>query len=209
MEEAVVLVPGVGLGGVEMFFLSRRLCRHGYAVRIFHHCPWRGTFRDKAQALAALLGQIDSSVVHFVGHSMGGLVVLYFLAHHRRQRPGRVALLGTPVSGCAAARRVLRLPLGRFFIGKCMAAAATDDPLPLPANREVGSIAGRLNLVVGWLLWLPRPNDTVVAVRETQRPDMKDVRVLGVSHGTMLLSRRVAESVSCFLRTGNFASDAT
>jgi pimeloyl-ACP methyl ester carboxylesterase len=204
MAETVVIVPGVGLGGAEMFVLSSRLRRRGYAVTVFYHCPWRGTLADKTRALAALLDQIDSSVVHFVGHSMGGLVVLYFLAHFPCQRPGRVVLLGTPVNGSVAARRVLRLPLGRFLIGRCMAAAASDEPLPLPLNREVGSIAGRVNLALGWLLRLPRPNDTLVAVCETQHPDMRDTRVLAVSHGSMLLSVQVAESVDSFLRTGAF-----
>ena len=204
----MVIVPGLGLGGAEMFLLSSRLRRRGYTVTVFHHCPWRGTFADKAHALGELLDHVDSPVVHFVGHSMGGLVVLYFLAHHPCRRPGKVVVLGTPVNGSIAARRALRLPLGRFLIGKCMATAALDGPLPIPPDRDVGSIAGWVNLAVGWLLWLPRPNDTLVAVRETQHPAMRDTRVFAVSHGSMVLSARVAESVDSFLRTGAFQARA-
>jgi len=206
MKGTVLLVPGIGFGGAEMFFLSWRLRRQGYEVKIFRHCPWRGTLSDKALALATATDRIDASVVHFVGHSMGGLIVLHFLARRPRQRPGRVVLLGTPINGSVAARRLLTLPLGRFLIGRCMSDASASAPLPLPPNRDIGSIAGWINLVVGWLLWLPRPNDTLVAVRETQRPDLKDSVVLAASHGSMLLSSRVAGSITSFLRTGSFVA---
>ena len=51
---------------------------------------------------------------------------------------------------------------------------------------------------------LPRPHDGVVAVAETQMPGAKDVVVLPVSHSGMLVSRRVAGAVGCFLRSGHF-----
>lgn len=205
MTESVILVPGLGLGGAEMFVLSSRLRKRGVAVTVFRHFPWRGTFPDKANALGTMLDQLDASVVHFIGHSLGGLIVLDFLNRRPRQRPGRVLLLGSPINGSVAAQRFLTLPLGRLLVGMCMASAASGPSLPLPPDREVGSIAGWVNLAVGWLLWLPRPNDSLVAVCETERPDMKDSRVLAVSHVGMILSRRVADLAATFLRTGTFA----
>jgi len=205
MADSIVLVPGLGLGGAEMLFLSRRLRKRGYSVTLFRHCPWCRTLSDKAAALQQVVSAIDSPVVHFVGHSMGGLIVLQMFADYPDQRPGRVALLGTPMNGSIAAQRVLRLPLGKFLVGTCMTTACAATPLPLPCDREVGSIAGRINLGIGWLLWLPRPNDSLVAVVETQRSEIEETAELPVSHTGMLLSSRVAALVDSFLKTGAFA----
>jgi len=135
---------------------------------------------------------------------MGGLILLQMLADYPGQRAGRVILLGSPVNGSIAAGRVLKVPFGKLFLGKCMTSACHAAPLPLPDDRDIGSIAGRINLGIGWLLWLPRPNDSLVAVRQTQRPEMKETSVLGVSHAGMLLSSRVARQVDSFLQTGTF-----
>lgn len=191
-----------------MFLLARRLRRRGYRVSMFRHCPWCGTFADKAETLQQLVTSMDSPVVHFVGHSMGGLIIFKALADHSDIRDGKVVLLGSPVNGSMAAKRVLKFPLGKLFLGKCMTAACRELPLPLPENREVGSIAGRINLGIGWLLWLPRPNDSVVAVRETQLREMKETSILAASHVSMLLSSRVARQIDSFLQTGTFAADA-
>lgn len=209
MADSVILVPGLGLGGAEMFFLARRLQRRGYQVTMFRHCPWCGTLTDKAKALQQLVTSMDSPVVHLIGHSMGGLIILQALAGHSHLCTGRVVLLGSPVNGSTAARRVQRVPLGKLFLGKCMTTACRELPLPIPENRDVGSIAGRINLGIGWILWLPRPNDSVVAVRETQRPEMRDTSVLAASHLSMLLSSRVARQVDSFLQTGTFATDSS
>lgn len=209
MADSVVLVPGLAFGGTEMFLLSRRLRRRGYRVTLFRHCPWRGTLTDKAKALHHVLSTIDSPAVHLVGHSMGGLVLLQMLTDHPDDCAGRVVLLGSPINGSLAAERVFRLPLGKLLLGKCMTSACRAAPLSLPPDREIGSIAGRINLGTGWLLWLPRPNDSVVAVRETQRSEMKDTSVLAASHMSMLLSSRVARQVDSFLQTGAFAADSS
>jgi len=176
---------------------------------MFRHCPWCGTLADKAKTLQQLVTSMGSPIVHFVGHSMGGLIILKALADHSDIRDGKVVLLGSPINGSTAAKRVLKFPLGSLFLGRCMTTACRELPLPIPENRDVGSIAGRINLGIGWLLWLPRPNDSVVAVRETQRPELKETSVLAASHMSMLLSSRVARQVDSFLQTGAFAADSS
>jgi len=191
---------------MEMFLLARRLRNRGYHAVVFWHCPWCGTLADKARDLVNMVDDIDSAVVHFVGHSMGGLIALRLFAEHVIEQPGRIVLMGAPINGSVAARRVLKIPLGRHLIGKCMATAYAESPLPLPPGREVGNIAGKINLCLGWLLGLGRPNDTVVALEETQRSDMSDACTLAVSHGGMLLSTTVTRCIESFLCTGTFAA---
>lgn len=204
MRETVLLVPGLGLGGFEMTLLAVRLRRRGYAAGVFRHCPWRHSLSEKAALLQAFAADRGGDVVHFVGHSFGGLLVLRLFADYPAQAPGRIVMLGSPVCGSKAARCVAGWPLGRRLLGGYVGDDCAEALLPLPEGREVGGIAGKVNIVVGSLLGLGRPNDTLVSAEEALRAEMTDTALLPVSHSSMLLSRRVAGCVDSFLQTGQF-----
>jgi pimeloyl-ACP methyl ester carboxylesterase len=196
----VVLVPGLGLGGLELALLARRLRRRGYDARIFWHSPWRGSIEERVGRLRRWLSTREADVVHFVGHSFGGLLVLRLLAEDAARPPGRIVLLSVPVNGSGAARRVARWPLVRCVLG-----GYRSSEQSLPEGRDIGGIAGTFNFLVGWLLGVGRPNDTLVSVDEALHADMRDTRALCVSHASTLLSRKVARCVDSFLKTGRFA----
>lgn len=206
MTEMVVLVPGVGFGGLELRLLARHLRRAGFWVEIFRHASGRPTLADSAEALHEWVFSQRSDAVHFVAHSLGGLIVFQMFAAHPKQRPGRIVTLGIPLQGCLAARRVLAVPGGRWLLSKSVAAVFSDELPPLPPKREIGSIAGRLNFIFGWLLALRQPNDTLICVEESRHPKIAAHVVLPVSHSGLLLSGRVGRCVVNFLRTGAFFS---
>jgi hypothetical protein len=205
MTELVVLVPGVGLGGLEMLLLSRRLRSLGYQIRLFSHCPWRSTLSQKAEALQKMICSLDVEVMHFVGHSAGGLIILQLFVQFSVQRPGRIVTLGTPHNGSVIARRLSAVPGGRWLLGRHLASACASGTVPLPVNRETGAIAGRIHSAAGGLLRIPSPNDRLFAVQEIQHPGLTDTTVLPVSHGSMLVSRGVVGQIASFLRKGVFA----
>jgi pimeloyl-ACP methyl ester carboxylesterase len=204
----VVLVPGLGLVGLEFALLARRLRRCGYDARIFWHCPSRGSPQDRAASLQRWLSVREADVVHFVGHSFGGLLVLRLFAEYPERQPGRIVMLGVPVNGSAAARRVVRWPFGRWLLGRYVSRDGELAVQALPDGREIGGIAGTLNFLVGWLLGVGRPNDTLVSVEEALHAGMQDTRVLLVSHASTLLSRTVGRCVDSFLKTGRFPGSA-
>src|SRR6185503_11149485 len=108
--ERVILVPGLGIAGVDLIPLAIRLRRKGYRVSVFWHFTGRPTLEESARRLFDMAGRHEEDVVHFVGHSLGGIVALRMLADHAWDRPGRVVTLGTPHAGITAARRVAKLP---------------------------------------------------------------------------------------------------
>src|SRR5262245_399754 len=118
MIPLVVLVPGVGFGGMEMLPLARRLERRGYATRVFRHQPWQRHPGESARALHRMVSALDAEVVHFVGHSMGGVVSLRMMTELAWHRPGRVVTLASPHRGFTAVRRVAALPGGRWIAGR-------------------------------------------------------------------------------------------
>jgi pimeloyl-ACP methyl ester carboxylesterase len=206
MNDLIALVPGAGIGGLDLLPMAWRLRRRGYRVRIFFCLTWAMPLAQSAHQLYQWLSAQAEPRIHLVGHSLGGLVILQCLAHYRWAIAGRVVTLGTPHTNIAIARQLRRVPLGRWVVGRGVASALPLLPLPVPAGREVGVIAGSRDVGSGRLLSVPPPNDMAVSVQETQHPEIAQRVVLGVSHVGMLFSRLVADEVEAFLRYGQFRS---
>lgn len=211
MSETVVLVHGLWVHGIVMAWMRRRIERGGYRVLAYSYPSMRLTLAENAERLARYCRGLAAPRLHVVGHSLGGLIVLRMLERAAGLRPGRVVLIGTPVAGSLAARRLARLPGGRAALGRSMAEwTGCSHPLA-GGGRDIGVIAGRLPVGLGRIVApdLPPPNDGAISVAETLLPGASDNIVLNVSHSGMLVSRAVAHQIASFLRNGAFehASD--
>ena len=208
--ETVVLVHGMWVHGITMELMRRRVARCGYRALAYSYPSMRLTLAENAERLARFCRDIAVPRLHFVGHSLGGLIILRMLERTPGLPPGRVVLTGAPVGGSLAARRLARLPGGRAALGR---SAPEWHESAYPASdtgREIGVIAGSLPLGIGRVVApdLPAPSDGVVSVAETRLPAMRDHIVLNVSHAGMFISRAVARQICAFLREGAFAHAA-
>jgi hypothetical protein len=203
--ELVVLVHGLYMHGVAMLPLQQRLEACGFKCRRFSYPSLRLSVAENAARLDKWLGTIDAPVVHFLCHSLGGLVVRTMMLRSSWQRPGRVLTLGTPHLGCYAAKRLGASPALAWLLGNSLVHGLDGDLPPWPAGRQVATIAGDRSVGVGRLVpGLPKPNDGTVVLAETELgPDYPHV-VLGVTHTSMLFSRRVADYACTYLQTGEF-----
>jgi pimeloyl-ACP methyl ester carboxylesterase len=200
-------VHGLWMGGWVMQFLRLRLSRCGYAARAFGYRSMAHGLDEHARRLATHVAKLRQPVINFVGHSLGGLVILRYLRLYGEQRIGRVVLLGTPVRSCMAGLRLNGLAAGERLLG-----ASRDIWRGLPDDYrpqcELGVIAGNRPWGLGSLLMrLPGINDGVVRLEETEVSGMRDRIVLPVSHSGMLASARVAREVAAFLKRGAFEHD--
>lgn len=202
---AVVLVHGLWYGRIALLPLARRLARDSFEPVRFGWSTTRGDFVASADRLAAAAGGIDARPLHFVGHSLGGLLILEMLERAGEALPpGRVVLLGSPVRGSGIARRMAATPGLGFLLGSA-GAALTGGLRRAPVGRETGIVAGKGGLGAGRLLGrLETPNDGTVAVAETALPGARDRVVVAASHTGLLWSAGVAARVAEFLRTGAF-----
>lgn len=208
MREVVVTLHGLWMTGLEMALLRSRLRDCGYTVRPFsYHSLWLSP-SENARRLARFVDGIDADVVHFVAHSLGGLVLLHLFEQAPLQRPGRVLLLGTPVSGSAAAQHVSNWPVLRhLLLGRSLERGLLGGAPRWKEARELGMVAGtRGGLGMGSLsgAGLVAPHDGTVSLQET-RATWIDAH-LSVPHGHfgMLYSRSVTEVACRFLRYGAF-----
>ena len=204
--DTVVLVHGLWMRGLAMELMRRRVARGGYRALAYSYPTIRRTLGENAERLARHLRELNASRLHLVGHSLGGLIVLRAIETGTALPPGRVVLLGAPLAGSYAARRLQRLPGGRKVLGRSLAEwLGSPRQMPAPA-RETGVIAGSMSVGMGRIVapGLPLPNDGAVSVEETRLPGMRDHIVLPVSHSGMLISRAVARQICAFLRDGAF-----
>ena len=207
VREAVVLIHGIWMTGWEMAFIRRRLKASDFETYLFRYHSLRYTPHRNALFLKSLVNQVDADIVHFVAHSMGGIVIMHLFEQDPVQRPGRVLLLGTPLNGSALARRLYKMPFTRFLLGNSIDRGLLGGVPPWQGGRDLGMIAGNRGIGLGNTLWggLQRPNDGTVSLAETRSPAVGAHLTVPYSHLGMLFSSHVAQAVCHFLRHGEFA----
>jgi pimeloyl-ACP methyl ester carboxylesterase len=204
-RDVVVLVHGLWMAGWVMSLLGRRLQHCGFDPYLFSYPSMGGTLSQNASLLSRFIGGVDTPRIHFLGHSLGGLLILQMLAEHREPRAGRVVLAGSPYNGSLAATRISGVLLGKRFLGRSMLQWMEQKLPDSNPACEIGIIAGQRSLGGGRLISrLPKPNDGVVTVEETHVPNIADRIVLDVNHSGMLFSAGLARQACSFLRTGRF-----
>lgn len=208
-QDTVVLVHGLWVHGITMELMRRRVARCGFRALAYSYPSMRLTLTENAERLARFCRGIAAPRLNFIGHSLGGLIIVRMLERAPGLPPGRTVLLGSPVGGSLAARRLARLPGGRAALGRS-APEWHETALPGPGiTREIGVIAGRLPVGIGRIVApdLPAPSDGVVSVAETRLPRMRDHIVLNINHFGMLISGAVVRQICAFLRDGAFTHE--
>ncbi len=199
--EAVVLVHGLWMTGREMRVLGGRLEESGFRVRYFRYRSWRGGLAQAANALRGFVDATDGERVHLLGHSLGGVVIAKMLEEGSPSRPGRVAMLGSPMGGSAAARIVSGSRVGRWLVGGVIREGIVEHAPKWPGGRELLVVAGDIPFGSGLLLGLRKPHDGVVRVEETRVEGARMVTVRA-SHVGLLLSRKAASLLAGHFRAG-------
>ncbi len=209
MKHEVILVHGLWIGSWAMRRLARHLEAAGYLVRRFAYRTTRQPLAGHAQSLAEFARATQAGQVHFVSHSLGGLVTLKMLntleaATGQALPEGRVVLLGSPLKGSDTARRSARIPGSTKLFGEIGSTLEGGYP-HLDGSRETGMIAGSKPAGLGRLVGgAEKPSDGTVSVKETRVDGLKDHLVLPVTHTGMLFSAEVARQTAKFLETGGF-----
>ena len=211
-NEVVVLVHGLGRSGLAMWRLGGRLENAGFDVCTLD-------YETVGQTVEAVMTATDTEIeacipesgpVHFVGHSLGGLVVRHYLQQHpslvEQQRLGEVILMGTPNKGSEVADQFdgnwamdwagevsQSLVTGKTTLG---------ESLQKP-DYQPGVIAGTKSTLATDYLFAGE-NDGLVSVESAKVENMKDFIAIEVGHSAMRHSSEVARQTIYFLHNGEF-----
>ena len=204
----VVYVHGLWMPGDESLVLRHRLGQDfGLTLHTLRYSAAYSNMDAITERLDGFVRELQVSEVHFVGHSLGGLVIHRFLERFRQQPPGRAVFLGSPCVASRAAQQAARFAPIMHLMGQSVAEELLqENERRWTHDRPLGIVAGTQPLGVGQLLaGFDEDNDGTVAVSETRMPGMSDHITLPVSHLGMLMSARVARETGLFLTQGRFS----
>jgi triacylglycerol lipase len=211
-SDYVILLHGLGRTPLSMKRIEWTLRKQNYRVINVSYPSTRVSVQDAADHWLddVLKTRVTdgSAKIHFVAHSLGGIVLRQYLANHEIPNLGRVVMLAPPNHGSELADRLRNNCLYRLATGPAGQQLGTSEasvPNRLgPIDFELGVIAGDRSLNALFSSWIPGPDDGKVSVRSAMVPGAEFLLV-HKSHTWMAWSGRVAGAISDFLRTGCFA----
>jgi pimeloyl-ACP methyl ester carboxylesterase len=200
----VVLAPGLWMPAMAMALLAARLARAGYVPHVFAYrgrSPLEGNVARFARFARETL---DGRPAHYIGHSLGGVLVLQTLNAHDDLPVASAILLGAPVRGCMAGRRLGAARLGRWMMGACGELWHERDAA-WRRKAPLGVVAGTLPVGLGGAFGgLPGQNDGVVRVEETAVEGMTARSLVPLGHSLLIVSGAVGRLAERFMRAGRF-----
>ena len=204
MTRDVVLVPGLWMPAMAMTLLALRLAHSGYVPHVFAY-KGRSPLEGNAGRFARFAREtLAGRPAHFVGHSLGGILVLQALNMYDDLPVASAVLLAAPVRGCLAGRRLASARFGRWMMGAC-GELWHEHEARWKRTAPLGVIAGTLPVGLGCAFGgLPDPNDGVVRVEETGVEGMTARALVPLGHSLIIVSGAVGKLVERFMSGGRF-----
>jgi len=216
MEEraTVILLHGLARTYRSMGKLERELKKAGFQTINVDYPSRRHTISHLADTVLA--DAVDryqkkkksAGPLHFVTHSMGGILVRQYLATHSVENLGKVVMLAPPNHGSEIVDRLGSRWWFRWFNGPAGCSLGTGpDSVPNrlgPADYPLGIIAGNRSLDPVFSRMIPGPGDGKVSVAGARLQGMQDFKVVPHGHTFIMNRNEVIRQVIFFIQHGRF-----
>jgi len=208
-HESVILLHGLGRTSRAMKKLERELEKDYFVVNLTYASMRHPIEHLAESAISKSLEQCDpKKPIHFVTHSLGGILVRQYLSHNTVENLGRTVMLGPPNQGSELSDFFSKSTLFKLVNGPTggqLGTGTNSIPINLgEVNFELGIIAGNRSFNPLFSKLIDGANDGKVSVNRSKIKGMTDHLVLPVSHTFMMLDPVVIHQVKHFLLDGGF-----
>ena len=211
-SDCAILLHGMGRTSLSMSAIENALENQGYTV-------WNEGYPSLTESLEVFAKPMMETAItycrdhkaesiHFVTHSLGGIIVRYYLQNHKIDKLGRIVMLAPPNKGSEVADGMKDGFLYQTFMGPNAQMLGTDNnSLPnrlKPIEGEIGIIAGAADGDPWFLPEIPGADDGKVAVERTKLAEMKDFLKVNSGHTFIMQDKEVIHQILYFLEYGYF-----
>ena len=198
----VVLLHGLLMPAASMIPLERSLRRAGFATRRVSYSSRSTPWQDNVEILRGEIQRCHAQRIHFIGHSMGGLIATALLNDSPGIAAGSVVAIGTPFQGSSAAKTLQNFPGGRRLLGGAAPLLLSGLAPRWLDRRPLHIIAGTSGVGVTRLLFgrgLRAPHDGVVSVAECTVEGASSLHRFNSNHTLLLVNRGVIATTLALL----------
>lgn len=208
--EKVILLHGIFLHHYHLSIMAKFLQKNGYEVLNISYPSRHYPIRELAQLVKQKVKQefLSKNKIHFVGFSMGGLILRALLAEIAPENLGRLVMIATPNQGSEMADLLCDHKVIKFLYGPALNDLKTSNASQIPKLPEslmdVGIIAGNKQSLSLFKKVFAGENDGKVAVAKTSIDGQKDQIILPFSHTLGPFNPEVHQQTLHFLQKGHF-----
>ena len=212
VNEQVVLLHGLGRTRFSMAKVDKSLARAGFHTR---NVGYPSTRYDIDSLTKTYIGRVvetcreqGADAIHFVTHSLGGILIRQYLQTHSLSEGSRIVMLAPPNQGSELAEWLRSFRLYRWLLGPAGQQLGTgENSMPgmlKPVEAEIGVIAGNDHAFSPFSFLFEGDNDGKVAVQRARLPEMRDFLVVPQGHTFLMNDQAVIEQIVFFIRNGRF-----